>query len=356
MKVSKRLAARGRSIRQGGPSSAGNPARGKSAKKTAAKKTDRAVAAAERKTGRKPGRDRRAARKADAKEASIKTRLTKRGKAAPPEIEARAIAREAIETAPAQVPSSAQIELVPHNLLHLCAFNHRARDPRLLAELADSIAVDGVLQNLTARPHPEKPGEFEIVNGGRRWEAVGILVNAGRVAADYPMPVRVRALGDLQVLRLVTVENIQRQDMHPIEEGEHFARLRDAGDTTENIAALIGKSQKWVQTRIALVDKLAPAAQSAFRDGAIGLWAALILTKEADPKRQTQLAGQVRDGYIANGQALLAQITARHPLVSAAHFDRARYDGPIIEDEDGVDGPWFGDIAQFERLQIEAIE
>ena len=96
-------------------------------------------------------------------------------------------------------------------------------DPLALAELAASIYSQGVLQSVVARETPEG---LEIAAGSRRFLAVKKLVEEGRVPPNFPIPVQVRVLSDLELLDIATAENVARQDMHPVGRSR---RLRRAG-------------------------------------------------------------------------------------------------------------------------------
>lgn len=263
---------------------------------------------------------------------------------------------------------NAPIQVIAHNLIHESPLNPRRHfPPDKQQQLADSIFEKGVLQNILLRPHPKKPGQFEIAAGARRYRAVALNIEEGRLAADYPMPARVVELTDRELVKIAVVENVQRADMHPLEEGEGFAAMRAQGDTTESIAAALNMSQRYVQKRIALVDDLSERAKDSFRAGKMSVWLAETLTKEKDEKRQRGLVTEIEQGNIVGAKRLLERITFNRPPVSRAIFDPALYTGALIAEEDEAaskrsrrqdesDGPWFGDVVQFEALQNKAID
>lgn len=173
---------------------------------------------------------------------------------------------------------------LPHGLLAPSPTNPRKRfDPQALAELADSIAEHGVMQPLAARPNPlhaEGDGRppYELVCGERRWRACGLLIEQDRA---YPsaghVPVLVRDYTDAQVLALQALENVQRQDLHPLEEADHYHLmvthpLNPA--TVAEVAQLIGKSTSYVQARLNL-RRLGTEARQAFMDGLLDFSKAL---------------------------------------------------------------------------------
>lgn len=114
-----------------------------------------------------------------------------------------------------------------------------------LKELAGSIAVQGILQPILCRPHPEKSRAYEIRAGERRWRAA-------RLAGLERVPIIVRELDDVEAMEATIAENAARKDLTPMEEAEAFKRYVDAGNTAAALAKLIGKSGPYVSRRICL--------------------------------------------------------------------------------------------------------
>ncbi|WP_234197100.1 ParB/RepB/Spo0J family partition protein [Pseudacidovorax sp. NFM-22] len=153
--------------------------------------------------------------------------------------------------------------------------NPRKRfDAAFMEELASSIRAHGVAQPLLARPLPgERLQEtytdrradaprptHEIVAGERRWRAC-------EMAGVHQIPVLVRDLTDAAVLELQLVENLQRADLHPMEEAEGYQKLMtDLGMAAEDIAARIGKGTTYVYNTLKLI-ALVDAAREAFYAG-----------------------------------------------------------------------------------------
>lgn len=154
-------------------------------------------------------------------------------------------------------------------------------DPEKLQELARSIAEKGLIQPILVRPHQNGGGvKYEIVAGERRFRACG-LANIETIACT------VRELDDVQVLELQTIENLQRDDLHPLEEAEGYAALmKQGGYDVAGIAARIGKSGKYVYDRIKLLE-LIPLAQKIFLAGEITAGHAILLARlsPADQER-----------------------------------------------------------------------
>lgn len=133
------------------------------------------------------------------------------------------------------------------------------------AELAASVKKMGVLEPLLVREKPTPgliPGALEIVAGHRR-------LAAARAAGLKEVPVRILALDDEQALEAAIVENLQRQDVHPLDEAEGFARLIEHHKhTVPDVAARVGKSEAYVYQRLAL-RRLSKKARALFVEGAI---------------------------------------------------------------------------------------
>jgi ParB family chromosome partitioning protein len=133
-------------------------------------------------------------------------------------------------------------------------------DATSLAELADSIRAQGVMQPILVRPIDG--GRFEIIAGERRWRAAA---QAGLVE----IPALVRAVPDNAALALALVENIQREDLNPLEEAQGLARLIDEfGLTHEAAAKAVGRSRSAVSNLLRL-NALAKPVQEYLLSGAL---------------------------------------------------------------------------------------
>ncbi len=120
-------------------------------------------------------------------------------------------------------------------------------DEETIQELAASIKANGLLQPILVRRHPERPSDYEIVAGERRWRAA-------QVAQLHQVPVVIRDLDDAQALELALVENLQRQDLTPLEEAEAFQRLLDEYEhRQEDLAGMLGKSRSYVANSLRLL-------------------------------------------------------------------------------------------------------
>ncbi len=118
-------------------------------------------------------------------------------------------------------------------------------DDEALADLADSIAQHGVLQPLLVRPMPD--GSYQLVAGERRWRA-------SRMAGLTEVPVVVRDMSEQEAAELALIENLQREDLNPMEEALGYQTLMDSyGMTQEQTAQVVNKSRPAVANALRLL-------------------------------------------------------------------------------------------------------
>lgn len=167
----------------------------------------------------------------------------------------------------------------------------RQFSPEEIEELAMSIAGQGLQQPLQLRPSPHEAGRFEIVAGERRFRALRLLVERQKLPADFRVPALLSAdLDDRAMLLRALIENLQRQDLHPLDEAVAFERLRTTfALTTEEIASQLGKSQRWVQLRLSLLE-LDGDVKAAFLAGDVQLAHARALAGEPRRKQRAALS------------------------------------------------------------------
>lgn len=151
-----------------------------------------------------------------------------------------------------------------------------------LAALARSLETYGVLQPLLVRPRPgtteayAAPG-FEIIAGERRWRAA-------QLAGLHELPVMVRELSDREVLEIALVENLQREDLTPIEEAEGYKRLIDEfGRTQDDIAQEVGRSRSHIANTLRLL-KLPEVVRRFLEEGKLSAGHARTLLGADDPE------------------------------------------------------------------------
>lgn len=162
-----------------------------------------------------------------------------------------ATGRKAAGPAPAREEPQASglgVDSISVTKMHSGKYQPRTQfDEGMLTELAESIHKNGVMQPIIARPSTKYPGKFEIIAGERRWRAA-------KIAGLEEVPVIVREIADKQALELALVENIQRQDLSPLEEAAGYQRLIDEFDYTQDeLAGTIGKSRSHIANMLRLL-------------------------------------------------------------------------------------------------------
>ena len=138
---------------------------------------------------------------------------------------------------------------VPIEFLQPGRFQPRRHfDEAEIEGLVDSIRANGILQPILVRRLPESPDRFEIVAGERRWRAA-------QKAALHEVPVIVKELADGDALEIALVENLQRQDLAPLEEADAYKRLMaEFGHTQEDVARVLGKSRSHIANTVRLLE------------------------------------------------------------------------------------------------------
>jgi ParB family chromosome partitioning protein len=186
---------------------------------------------------------------------------------------------------------------VPVTALIESASNPRKRfDETSLEELAASFKTQGVLAPLLVRELA--PSKYEVVAGARR-------LRAARIAELDSIPVRVVKLTDAEAIEAQVVENLQRENIHPLEEALGFKSLLQLGEpayTIVNIAARAGKSEAYVYGRIKLADLIPPVAEAFLKDQ-ITIGHALLIAKLPAAQQQEAFAAAFRGMWTSEGNS-----------------------------------------------------
>jgi ParB family chromosome partitioning protein len=196
--------------------------------------------------------------------------------------------------------------------LPLNALTESATNPRrifedaALRELAESIRVQGVLSPLLVRPITDQ--RFEIVAGARRYRAA-------QIAEAATVPVRIVHLSDAEALEAQLIENLQRRDVHPLEEAQGFKALLSLDEpkySIEQIAAKVGKNPAYVAQRVRLTELSEPAV-AAFYAEEIGVGHALLLAKLPPDQQVEALTNCFREEWNGGkGKAKRILLPVRH--------------------------------------------
>ena len=197
-------------------------------------------------------------------------------------------------------------------------------DDASLAELADSIRARGVIQPIIVRP--VDGGRYEILAGERRWRAA-------RLAGQAKVPALIREVSDDVALGIGLIENIQREDLNPIEESNGLQRLIDEFHLThEEVARAVGRSRAAVTNLLRLLE-LAPAVQDMLQDGKIDMGHARALLS-LSKARQVEAAELVAaKGLSVRETERLVQEAAAAPRRKAISRGGVDADGRRLEEE-----------------------
>ena len=186
--------------------------------------------------------------------------------------------------APAPATNSQQVLRVSPQRIVPCPFQPRKEfSEEALAELANSIREQGIVQPLVVRT---RGADFELIAGERRWRAAQLLGLA-------EVPIIVREADDRAVLELALIENLQREDLNPIEEALGYSQLSDQFKLKqEEVAQKVGKSRTVVANALRLL-KLPAEVQSYVRDRRLSVGHAKAILGLARPEEQLLAAQEV---------------------------------------------------------------
>lgn len=158
-------------------------------------------------------------------------------------------------------------------------------DDEAISTLADSIKQHGVLQPLIVRPL--ETGGYQIIAGERRWRAA-------RIAGLDEVPVVIKRLNDKQTMELALVENLQRENLNPVEEALGYRELIETyGYTQEQVAKIVSKSRPAVANSLRILS-LGEAILKMVRDGDVSLGHAKVLVGIEDESVRNELALKVK--------------------------------------------------------------
>ena len=173
-------------------------------------------------------------------------------------------------------------------------------------DFAASVKEKGILMPILVRKDKDIPDRYEIIAGARRFRAA-------KLAGHLSIPCRLVEMSDVEVREAQIIENLQRSDIHPIEEGIAYRNLIEKSSpvyTIKDVAAKVGKSETYVKQRLGLTN-LTPKCVKAFRDGEISPSYAVELARLESTKAQEELLQEVVNGYIDSVEELKEKIRDR---------------------------------------------
>jgi ParB/RepB/Spo0J family partition protein len=206
-------------------------------------------------------------------------------------------------------------------------------DAEALHELAASIREHGVLQPILVRPLGEN--RFQLVAGERRWRA-------SREAGHATIPALVEELDDDTALEISIIENLQREDLNPLEEAAMFDRMvHEHGYSIRKLADKLGKDKGYLENRLRLADAPEEIRELvSLRKDTVSH--AYELMKVQDPKKRRKLAGQVASGELSLVK-LREKIEGRRPrsrVEELPSVDDVAVDEPTATDDAADDADW----------------
>jgi ParB family chromosome partitioning protein len=203
-----------------------------------------------------------------------------------------------------------RVQRVPLTRIRACPFQPRKEfSAETLRELADSIKEQGIVQPLIVR---ELNGHLELIAGERRWRAAQLL-------GLSEVPVIVREADDRAVLELALIENLQRENLNPMEEAQGYAQLIQQFQLKqEEVASKVGKSRAAVTNSLRLL-KLALPIQDFIRHGQLSVGHAKVILGLSDEKQQKLATDRIlKDGLnVRQAEVLVAKLQSREPQAGA---------------------------------------
>ena len=196
---------------------------------------------------------------------------------------------------PRQAASARVLELIDIDLIAPNSKQPRREfDEATLEELANSLKSKGVIQPIVVRPGDD--GKFELVVGERRWRAA-------QRAGLLKIPAIVRDIADEHLLEIALIENVQREDLNPIDEALAYRMLiQDLGLTQQEVAARVGKQRATITNTIRLLS-LAEPVQDMVRNGEITMGHAKALAALEGKENQEEAAKRIAKDSMSVRQA-----------------------------------------------------
>jgi ParB family chromosome partitioning protein len=261
-----------------------------------------------------------------------------------------------------------QPQAIPLDRLRLSDANvRRVRPGESVAELADSIARRGLLQNLNVRPILDSEGngtgDYEVPAGGRRMRALELLVKQKRLAKDAPIPCMVRAANDdILAEEDSLAENAQRVSLHPLDQYRGMQSLADKGNAVEDIAAHFFVTPAVVKQRLKLAS-VSPKLLDIYAEDGMSLEILMAFTVSDDEERQIQVWEMVADAYQPSPSFIRQKLTENSVRAADKRVRFVGLDayveagGGVVRDLFEADrGGWLTNPALIDRLVAAKLE
>ena len=257
---------------------------------------------------------------------------------------------------------------IPFNKLVLSQSNvRRVKAGASIEDLAEDIARRGLLQSLNVRPQFDaegrETGTFEVPAGGRRYQALALLVKQKRLSKTAPVPCIVQAGADtIPAEEDSLAENVQRAPLHPLDQFRAFQALREKGRTEEEIAAAFFVSAAVVRQRLRLAS-VSPVLLDVYAEDGMSLDQLMAFTISSDHARQEQVWEALQRSWSKEPYQIRRLLTEkavrasdrRARFVGIEAYEQAG--GIVLRDLfQGDDGGWLQDVALLERLVAEKLK
>jgi ParB family chromosome partitioning protein len=229
-------------------------------------------------------------------------------------------------------------------------------DDKSIEGLAQSIKTDGLLQNLIVQSPQTKKGKHTIICGERRFRALNHLLEHGDIEKGFPVNVEIKDdLTAEEILRMATVENVQRENLSPLEEANAIASLIKDGEKLDEIVSQTGLTTSSIRRRLMLLE-LNDEVTQAFIDGELTLSQAESFAFGSSDE-QSRVLRQALNGWCDSPEDIKESLIGEKPNVALAIFDTALYEGDYTSDLLAEDKTtFFNDREQFDELQKQAAE
>ena len=229
-------------------------------------------------------------------------------------------------------------------------------DDKSIEGLAQSIKTDGLLQNLIVQSPKTKKGKHTIICGERRFRALNHLLERGDIDKDFPVNVEIKDdLTAEEILRMATVENVQRENLSPLEEANAISVLIKDGEKLDEIVSQTGLTTSTLRRRLMLLELNEDVTQ-AFIDGELTLSQAESFALGSSDE-QSRVLRQALNGWCDSPEDIKESLIGEKPNVALAIFDTALYEGDYTSDLLAEDKTtFFNDREQFDELQKQAAE
>ena len=203
---------------------------------------------------------------------------------------------------------------IPYARLTLSPANVRKSNAASsLPALAASIAEHGLIQPLIVTPANAKRTKFEVHAGGRRWRAIGLLIEAGKLPKDYAVEAKVVESAAAAAREISLAENLQREAMTPADECTAYRDILAEGADAEAVARRFGVTVRHVQGRLRLAD-LAEPIFAALREGRITLDTAMAYGSTSDHARQLAAWERCANAWMNDNPQAIRRVIAEEGM------------------------------------------